>query len=197
MNFPRAISSFRDDLRGSITLEFVLWLPFLLAWVVFSLAAFKAMENRSDAAKATYTISDIISRRNEVNRAFMSDLRDLAEQVLPSSATGARMRVSLIQLKDDTLEVQWTECFGDILPLTDDTIPFGLVPDAMSNLDTIVLTETFVPYLPISVPYPMSIAIGPEGLVWTNSIVTRPRDKANITNPDGDIANCAQQQPLN
>lgn len=188
----KSLSAFSRDERGSMTLEFVLWIPLLLSWVVFSLAAFKAMENRGDAAKATYTISDIISRQKTVDRIFMNDLGILAEQVLPDSATGTKMRVSLIQRVDDTsLEVMWTECFGDILPLTDGTIPFHLMPDTMAILDTVVLTETYVPYFRIAVPYPLSLVFTQEQFTWTNAIVTRPRFGANIANPGNDLQNCS------
>lgn len=170
---------FCQDDDGSLTLEFVLWIPFLTFWAVFTLAVFHAMDNRADAAKATYTIADIISRDDVIEGNDLRDLNLLVNQLLPGAAAGATMRVSSIEFKDDQLAVLWTECFGDIPALTDAAIPVEVIP-TMEEKETIILTETYVPYLPIF------DVMGLEPFVWTHVIANRPRFFGKIEYPDAD-----------
>jgi len=168
-----ACRAFRDDERGSLTLEFVLWIPLLSFWAVFSLAVYQAMDNRSDAAKATYTISDIMSRYSEIDRSDMQQLELLINELLPGASAGARLRFSSIEYKDEKYTVLWTECFGPIGSLTDAGIPVDLIP-TMEEGETVILTETYVPYLPI-----FDVG-GLEPFVWSTAIVTRPRFNAKV-----------------
>lgn len=178
------LKRFARDERGSITLEFVIWLPFLLFWVVFSLGVFLAMDNRADAAKATYTISDIVSRyTTTLTRDDVDDLRALMNQLLPNSANGL-MRISSIEFDQGSYTVQWTACFGNIPPMTNDEIPLNVVPQYMDNKDTVIVTETFTPYLPILVPVPSisgdrGYAV-PNSLSWQIGVASRPRFVSKI-----------------
>ena len=184
-DFTRILRQFAQDERGSITLEFVLWIPFLLFWCVFSLGVFLAMDNRYDSAKATYAISDVLSRyKTPLTRTKIEDLRVLAQQLLPNAATGGAMRISSIEFDQGAYTVQWTECFGDIQPMTDSTIPLSIIPPFMDNKDTVLVTETYIPYLPIS-DYWL-----PGALTWRTGVVSRPRFVAKIENNDADTANC-------
>ncbi|MEM7056209.1 MAG: hypothetical protein AAF557_01345 [Pseudomonadota bacterium] len=177
----RIIGQFVRDERGSITLEFVLWLPFLLFWVIFSLAVFLAMDNRYDAAKATYTISDVVSRFKEnLTRDRLVELQLLMHQLLPNSTQGM-MRLSSVEFDQGAYTVQWTACFGgdavlgtNVPPMTDDQIPLNLVPAFMDDKDTVIVTETFTPYFPISDFWV------PSSLAWQIGVVTRPRFVAKI-----------------
>lgn len=172
--FSRIVKKFSRDERGSITLEFMIWLPFLLLWIVFSLGVFLAMDNRADAAKATYTISDIVTRyTTTLTRSDVQDLRVLMHQLLPNSAAG-QMRISSIEFDQGSYSVQWTACFGGIPPLTDDQIPLGVVPQFMDNKDTVIVTETFTPYFPIS------DAWLPGRLQWEIGVASRPRFVSKI-----------------
>lgn len=179
-----ALKRFWDDEEGSITLEFVLWLPLLLFWVMFSLGVFLAMDSRSDAAKATYTVADIISRAQSLDRTFIDNLRVLTDELLPG-AGAAQMRVTSIIMTSTGHQVQWVECFGGVEVMEDANIPINAIP-TMSNLDTVILVETNVPYIPIA-----NVRIdGP--LNWYNSVVIRPRFSAAITKQDPQIStDCA------
>lgn len=178
----RIVGQFVRDDRGSITLEFVLWLPFLLFWLVFSLGAFLAMDNRYDAANGTYLISDIISRYQEpLSRDSVEDLRLLREQLVPNAANGL-MRISSISFDSGAYTVDWTACFGGIPPLTDEAIPLDVVPTNMGDGRSVILTETFTPYFPIS-DYWL-----PSSLAWQIGIVVRPRFVTDIE-PGPELAN--------
>lgn len=177
------IGQFVRDERGSITLEFVLWLPFLLWWVVFSLAVFLAMDNRYDAANGTYLISDILSRtQTQLTRESVEDLQLLREQLLPNAKNGL-MRISSIRFQAGAYSVDWTACFGSIPPLTDEQIPLNVVPQNMADGRTVILTETFTPYLPI-----LTYFITKSSLTWDIGVAVRPRYIPDIE-PGPELAN--------
>lgn len=180
--FSRILGQFARDERGSITLEFVLWLPFLLFWVIFSLAVFLAMDNRYDAANSTYLISDIVSRFNgQLTRDRVDDLRILREQLLPNAAQGL-MRISSVRFESGAYSVDWTACFGNIPAMTDEEIPLNVVPQNMGEGRTVIVTETFTPYFPISDFWVNST------LAWQIGVATRPRFVSDIE-PGPDLAN--------
>jgi len=168
MRLIRALRRFRDDQSGNITLEFMIWLPVLLTWITFTWTVFQALDHRGDAAKATYTIADLVSRHTEeVEQDWLNTVATLGTQLLPQS-NGNLMRVSSLMVKDGELIVDWSACFGGIEALSDGDIPTNLVP-SMAELDTVILVETFVPYATIS------DFIGVDKFLWSNQLVVRPR----------------------
>lgn len=178
MNILRPARRFIRDDRGSLIVEFALWLPWLLFWLIFSLAAFLHMNSRGDAAKATYAVSDIVSRFNgPITRADLGDL-DFLYREMQNGGSGLQMRVSSIQFINGAHTVLWTECFGGTAGLVDQTIPLEVIP-TMANLDTVILTETFTPYLPISNLF------GLRASTFEIRVATRPRFVPRIENsPD-------------
>lgn len=154
--------------RGSITIEFLLWLPLLAFWLVVSVAFFDAYKSRNDAAKAAHTLSDIMSRQVEMSNAFADELFALEDKLLPRVATGKRLRVSSIRYAAETYQVQWSRAVGGGQPMADADIPLEFLPE-MADLDTVVLTELYVPY------QPFTDWAGIGARAWTFVIVTRPR----------------------
>lgn len=158
------------DERGSVTMEFVVWIPFLLFWFVVSVVYFDAFKSRNDTSKAAHTMSDILSRQSEVTQEFLDQLFALQANLLPRAPEGSWMRISSIQY-DATEEehvVVWSESVGRDEPLLDENIRTTILP-AMADLDTVVLTELFVPY------FPFADWVGFDARIWTIAIVARPR----------------------
>lgn len=182
-----ALRHFWNDDNGSITLEFVLWVPFLTFWAVFTLAVFHAMDNRADAAKATYTLADVISRQAEVDNAYINQISRLLDEVLPGSQNGATVRISSVPFEDGAYKVRWSKCFGDIPPLADADIPLGDFPFTGSGKEQL-LVETYVPYLPI-----FDIG-GLEPFVWTHKIVIEPRWDVRVADQDNGANACKEEE---
>ena len=175
---PLLLGWLRDE-HGSVTIEFVLWTPFLCTWLVISAVLFDAYKSRYDAAKAAHTLSDIISREVEVDDAFFLDLYELQERLLPRAPAGARLRVTSIQYlaedeeEDERYRVLWSEGLGGADPMVDETIPLRIMPE-MANFDTVILTELHIPYRPFS------DWAGIEVDTWSYRLVARPRFIAAI-----------------
>jgi hypothetical protein len=163
----------RDE-TGTITIEFLLWVPLLCFWFVVSVAFFDAYKSRSEAEKAAQTVSDIMSRQVEVTDAFVGELYSLQGNLLPRARAGSRLRVSSLQYSIDeegngAYRVIWSVPRGGGLPLADENIPIALLPEAMADLETVVLTELSVPYQPFTSWARIDITS------WTYSLISRPR----------------------
>lgn len=197
MSVIELFRKFRDDDSGSSTIEFLIWLPLLSFWLVFSSALFIAWDNRSNVAKAAYTVSDLVSRREEVSTGFLTQIEDLNDRLVARVAdeSSAKVRVSSIMFGNGEyvngdyvngeLFVTWSCGANGLLGLEKEDIPVDLIPQ-MSPLDTIILTETYVPYTPIPVPFSSTFG-GLEALEWANALITRPRIVREITFKEGEL----------
>ncbi|MEM6660765.1 MAG: TadE/TadG family type IV pilus assembly protein [Pseudomonadota bacterium] len=161
--------AFWSDDRGSLTVEFVLWVPVLLIWLMASIAWFDAWLARNQAAKVAYTVSDILSRQEEVTGGFLMQIDTLQRGLLTRADGAAAMRLSSIQRTSTGHEVRWS-CSNapSLQPLTDGNLPTADLPD-MATLETIVLTELAVPWSGFD------WAVGLGALTWTYRVPSRPR----------------------
>ncbi|HUS54389.1 MAG TPA: hypothetical protein VMY41_10345 [Thermohalobaculum sp.] len=162
--------NWRRDERGTLTIEFLLWLPILAFWLVVSAAFFDAYKSRNDAAKAAHTLSDITSRQVVVTDAFLEELFTLQDKLLPRAPEGKLLRVTSIRYsaEDEEYQVLWSEALGGGQPLTDEDIPLSIMP-AMADLDSIILTELSVPYQPFTKWARITAN------TWSFSLISRPR----------------------
>ncbi|MEM8793681.1 MAG: hypothetical protein AAGE80_18840 [Pseudomonadota bacterium] len=175
---------FAGDTRGSITVEFMIWIPVIMLWLSFSVAFYDANKNRNDAAKAAYTISDLVSRQVEVSEAFFDQLAALQDNLLPRTAANHRLRITSIQFleaededAEDAWVVQWSAGRRGAEALTEDTLNTNLLPP-MADLDTVVLVEIAVPFVPVM----QNVGINTQ--TWSLPVVSRPRFVSSIVKTD-------------
>lgn len=161
---------FIADERGSLTMEFVLWIPILGFWFALSVAAFDAYKSRNEAAKAANTLADIISRQETVDQAFLDDMHLLTERLLPRVHGGEQLRVTSISFDlTDGHSVEWSRAMGGgMLPLTDAELGLLDLP-TMADGDTVILTEVDIPWDPVDI---ISVL---DPRPWRFNIIARPR----------------------
>jgi len=179
----KAFARFASDETGSLTMEFMLWLPVLMFWLIFSLVLYDAYDSRKDAALAGYTLADILSRQVEIDDETLEDVVKLQRALLPRAARGMWLRVSSIKCTKDEPEddcvfsVEWSvvpeheEWLDDFLPpvrLKDEDIPADKVP-SMADQDQVLYIELKVPFKPIS------DAVRIQATEWSFDLFTRPR----------------------
>ena len=102
----------RHDERGTITIEFLLWMPVLIFWIVISVSSYDAFRSRDEASKAAHTLSDFVSRQTEVDTAFFTELSDLQNKLLPRAPASKWIRVTSIMFADGAYQVQWSRAIG-------------------------------------------------------------------------------------
>jgi len=164
------LATFLRDERGSLTAEFVLWVPVLGFWFALSVGVFDAYKSRNAAAKTANTIADIITREDTVDNAFLDNLLLLEQRLLPRAPSGEQLRISSIQYTAaNGYTVRWSRAMGGgQQSLTDADIPLGIMP-TMAELDTIILTEVDIPWD----PFDFVSVVDPQP--WSFEIVARPR----------------------
>ncbi len=167
------VKRFWRDEGGTALVETVVMLPMLL-WAIFGLFVFwDAHKSINTAQKASFTVSDVISRRRTaINTTYINGLRNTMDFLMVGNAV-TKMRISSITRNNamNRFEIVWSFSPGGGFParptgplLVDvDRIP------VMSDGDYAMLVETEVPYTP-------RFNVGLNTLAIKNFIVTRPRN---------------------
>ena len=173
----KMIDRLRRDEGGYVIVEAVLVLPMML-WAFLALYTFwDAYRSATTIQKATYTISDLISRQQkEVNPAFINGMRTAMDKMILPRLT-PELRVTSIVRSDANarFEVQWSCVSGTLSPkLTTSSLQLlkHKIPD-MADGNTVILVETWVDYDP-------ALDIGLTEKRFQQFIVTRPRWAAKI-----------------
>jgi len=171
----------RDE--GSVTTEAVIILPLLAAFYCATFVWFDAYRQKTLIMKASYAVSDVLSRQEEVDETYLDQMRNVLDYMIPSNAP-PRMRVSLIRSVADAdgnieHEVEWSYGPNGMTDLTqaDLDADSSWIP-LMGPNDNVVVTETAVLYQPI-------FRVGIQEKIYRNTIVTRPRFHPTLTKTDG------------
>ncbi len=172
MRLRAALDRFRRDETASVTVEAVIMLPLLFWAIVICFVFFDAFRAQSVNVKASYTISDALSRETDyITPEYMGFLYAL-QGVLTEAPGERRLRVSVIRYDgvNDSYKVVWTQARGGARDLTDfdlerrrESIPI------MANNDTAILSESWVTYYP---PFAFS---GLGNVTFYDLLTTRPR----------------------
>lgn len=147
---------FHDD-SASSTVEFVLWVPLLITWLLCIVVFFDAFKARSALISANATLADIVSRNSDITEDYMDLLQVMQSALLPkTNGGGIRITTILYVIDPDipgdpgTHSVIWSAVTGTMsTELEDEDIPLASLPD-MYTSEMVVLIESTVPYQPIT-----------------------------------------------
>jgi Flp pilus assembly protein TadG len=180
-NLKDAFRYIRDE-KGSVAVEAVIIMPALAAMYCASFVWFDAFRNKTLAMKATYAISDIISRQETIDEPYLDGLQTTMD-FLAHSYAEPKMRVSLIEYDLDVPEANkyrlvwsWSTNGKPKLTQTDLDSDTTWIP-VMGDDETVVVTESFVFYQPV-------FRVGIADQVWENVMVTRPRFAPTLVKTD-------------
>lgn len=171
--FRTSLTRFKRSERGTIMAEAVLVLPFML-WAYLGLFVYwDAFRSINRIQKATYTVSDMISREMvTINDAYITGMDSVLERLIDGDQD-ASIRVTSVTWSQTNMkfEVHWSRTTGaSALPtLTTSTLQDykDRIP-AMSDGDYVVIVEALVPYQP-------AFNVGVAAADYEQFIVTRPR----------------------
>ena len=161
---------------GTVVVEAVLVLPTLL-WVTLAMFVYwDSYRSVNIIQKATYTISDTLSREDRedpIDGAYIDGLREVMNYLLDGDQV-AKIRVSSVTWKtaDNDFSVLWSYSPGEQIP----AMPVGLLADQdyqdkvpnLADGDTVIVVETMVDFSP-------AFDVGMNDLVIDEFIATRPR----------------------
>lgn len=146
------LRGFRDDDQGSIAVETVLILP-ILFWAYLSMfAIFDAYRQHSINQKASYTLSDVISRETTpLDSAYLDGTREMLAYLTANDVADVAIRVTSVKYdgtnkvykRDWSHERGWKSALSnnDVEALKDD-LPI------MPHNERVMVVETFVKYNP-------------------------------------------------
>lgn len=171
------VQNFKRSESGVLSVEAVLMMPMLFFALTAMFIFFDLYKVRNTAAKAGYTIADMLSRETfPINQTYLNDARSVFS-FLARSDDSTRLRVSLVRCAsnceddDRVLVLDWSKTSGGFMPLDSADL---LQPNYLSRIPTlplggrIVLVESEVEYNPI-----FNVGIGQ--LTFKDTIATRLR----------------------
>jgi Flp pilus assembly protein TadG len=172
--FRTALKEFRDDESGLIMAEFIVILP-ILVWALMAFAAYwDVFRSMNTSQKATYAISDLISRqRADLSPTFLGGMTTIMEYLLPNNLNAVLRFTSVKRNTANTsFEVIWSRSTDQIAYPAFTTVSLqsqaSKIP-VMAATDTVMIVESFVPYVPA---FKVGLA---NNYVLDEFIVTRPR----------------------
>ncbi|PRY25265.1 TadE-like protein [Aliiruegeria haliotis] len=178
---------------GSISVETALVMPILFALYAGAFVWFDAYRVQNINLKATYTISDMISREYEKIDSDYFDGLDKIYDYLTHSTHPTSLRVSTLECTGNcdsdearTLEVCWSHGSTGRVNLTTADIKYyeHAIP-LFHEADTLIMTETFLNYSP-------AFNVGINAQTFENTVFTRPRLAGQIKFEDssGTLNDC-------
>lgn len=168
----RPLRRFLREDRGSVVAEAVIVLPVLL-WAYLALFTYwDAFRSLNTVQKASYTVSDMVSRENlGISTAYVDGL-DRMMEYLVDDGQNVSMRLTSVtwSATNNRFEVHWSRSPGNaMIPLTTTTLqPLASKIPNMAAGDYVVILEVSVPYAP-------TFSIGMNDMNFEEFIVTRPR----------------------
>ena len=165
------LRAFAAETRGSVSVEFVLVMPFLFWAFMATYVYFDGYRQSSVNLKAAYTISDLISREtNAINDDYIDAMYSLLK-TLVRTRSEVKLRISVIRYDeaDDRYYVDWSETRGYDYARDNDNIRTirHKLPNMPDN-ERVILVETRNHFVPL-------FNIGMTQKLLKNFIFTRPR----------------------
>jgi Flp pilus assembly protein TadG len=168
----RALRRFSGDEAGGLSVETVLIFP-LLAWAyAATFTFFDAFRMQAANTKATYTISDMLTRvTEEIDQEYLNGLLEVYEYIVKTRHPDMFLRVTTVGWDPDAEEyfVVWSRGANTVKRHTDATINSisEYIPDIAAG-DTLIMVETALPFRPV-------FNVGLDELVFRNITPSSPR----------------------
>ncbi len=175
----RLLKRFLSDTSAAVAFESVIIFPILVwAWVG-TFAFFDAYRVYNTSIKATFTISDLVSR--QTSTVYASDIEGYGRmlETLIRDTYSVEMRVTQI-LRDNSgnYQVDWSHATGTQAQLFNANIPAiqHQLPDIATG-ERVILVESFVDYRP-------AFNVGINDITFDNFTLTRPRYAGQVPYSD-------------
>ncbi|WP_420860748.1 TadE/TadG family type IV pilus assembly protein [Algirhabdus cladophorae] len=181
------IQAFAKDVHGGLSIETVLMWPLLLWAYGAMFVFFDGFKQQNLALKATYTVSDTISREmNALNTQYIDTMHDLMN-MLSRARLDTKLRVTMVKWDGVAKKnkVVWSEARGpgivkyntNSLQAVADRIP------VMPHGEQVVLVQSWSIFEPF-------MWVGFGGITFENLVTTRPRYVAHICWTQGGTLTC-------
>jgi hypothetical protein len=190
----RFFSRFKADDTGVMTLEFMILLPVILMWFAAVFVFFDAFHKWMKSLKASYTVSDLISRQLEVDDAYIFALDSIYDKISQSKNNDDTwLRVSQVRLIDDVLELMWTTptytgSDGGVDPFSVEDVRVHI--PAIENNEYLIVVQTYRPFNPVF------DWVGIAATTFSNTIVSPLRFSSSLINHDHPITSATTDEGI-
>lgn len=181
--FSGVLRRFRDDSRGTMSLEAVIVIPMVVFTLMLTTVFADFFRSNTTAVKASYTIADTLSRRSEpVDGTYIEGLNQLYAY-LARARQETTLRVTSIawNVPENEYQVVWSYGAEGREPLTTPQVNEHLA-ERLPTLpvgETVILVEADMRYVPL-LPDWFDIR------AFSSVIVTRPRFTSQLRFDTGD-----------
>lgn len=147
-----ALTGFRRQENGTLSAEVVLALPVFI-WCIFGMYTYwDAFRSLNTTQKASFTISDLITREMEpVTTTYLNGLHDVL-QYMVSDKLPVQLRVTSVTFSGprNRFEVEWSRSPNGEMPQLTTTSLQALAPKIpmLADGDSIILVETRAEFTP-------------------------------------------------
>lgn len=165
------LRAFFRDTNGSVSVEFVLVMPFLFWAFMATYVYFDGYRQSVVNLKAAYAIGDLISRETQAINDDYIDSMEAVLQLMTRSNMPIKLLVTVIRWDeaDQRYYVDWSKNRGYASPRTNaDLLDLAAKLPVMPNGERVILVETQGKYVPL-----FDIGMGTKYL--ENFVFTRPR----------------------
>jgi hypothetical protein len=202
--FSNSVRRFLKDESGVLLAEALILIPVLI-WGFLALVVYWDLFRVMNVSqKAAYSIADLMSRQGVVTEDFIDGQEEILEFLTPG-ASGSRIRITSLQMNEgpnnpanpvfdanDDFCLIFSRSSDDINapPYTQSQLK-ALAPRIpnMDDLESIILVETWVDYIPDFDTGVMNVSEGVAAETFVQFIVTRPRNWRRVT-LDGQAHTC-------
>lgn len=171
--FLRHLRRFAGDTRGNISIEALIWLPFILFVLAATFSLHDAFRYKALNTKAAYTISDAISRETDpIDPAYLDGMVELLN-FLVRPGGGSSLRVTLVRYdgNNNTYHTEWSKTRGSLSSLQ--TAQLADMHDQLPRMlhnERVIVVETETYYDP-----PFALPGLTDAGLFYNYGFTRPR----------------------
>lgn len=173
---------FVRDESGVVLAEFLILLPMMI-WALLAIFVYwDAYRAIGVAQKASYAVSDVISRQDDVPRAFLNGMDDVMAMMVDKAVPGdIRMRITSVEWDRtrNRFDVLFSHSPGNRLPALTAAQINNLSGDyrpripTIADHDSVVILETEIDHTPI-------FRVGVPAKAVKNLVITRPRYRRRI-----------------
>lgn len=169
LRLSHRIRRFGREEDGLVMAEFLIMLP-LLIWTFMALFVYwDVFRTINDSQKASYAVSDLISRQSEIDMPFVNGMQTVVEYL--SNGADVDVRITSVEWdEDDGYRVLFSRSPGNAMPRHTNATITALADriPVMADNETVVIVETRTQYEP-------GFEVGLTDQEFNHFVVTRPR----------------------